>query len=491
MKERVAVIGGGFSGLAAAAHLAKAGRSVTLVEKNDELGGRARVLREAGFLFDRGPSWYWMPDVFEEFFAHFGHHPSDLYELKRLDPSYSVYFGPRQRMDVPATMEGLHRLFEELEPGSSGKLDRFLLEASRKYELAMGGMVQQPGLSPLELIQPRALAGMLRMSVFGSFSAHVRKYFKHPKLISLLEFPVLFLGATPQDTPALFSLMNHADMALGTWYPMGGMGRVVDAMAQVAREQGVEIATGVTVKELAVEHGRVTRVLTDTVDIACDQVVAAADYHHVEQSLLGPGYRTYSASYWEDRTLAPSVLMFYIGVGRTLKNAQHHMLFFDEDLGPHAREIYKDPRWPSRPLFYASCTSVTDPGVAPAGMENLVILIPIAPGLDDEEAIREHYYHLVLERMERIIGEEIRPHVVHRSSCSVSDLIQDVNAFKGNAYGLANTLRQTAFLRPSIRSRKLKNLYFAGQFTVPGPGVPPALISGGIVARQLLKDHSR
>ena len=491
MMGRVVVIGGGFAGLASAAHLAKAGRNVTLLEKNAELGGRARRCRADGFTFDRGPSWYWMPDVFEQHFARFGRAPSDYYELKRLDPSYSVYFGSDERIDVPASLDGLRQLFERYERGAARALDRFLGEARRKYELAMGGMVRKPGLSPLEFLEPRVIAGMLRMSVFSSFSAHVRRHFRHPRLISLMEFPVLFLGATPRNTPALFSLMNHADMALGTWYPTGGMGSVVDAVAEVAREQGAMFTHGAEVRRLDVSDGRVRAVITDDGEYPCDQVVAGADYHHVEQVLLDPAYRTYGEEYWKTRTLAPSVLMFYIGVGRRLNNVQHHMLFFDEDLGAHADDIYERPRWPDRPLFYASCTSVTDPGVAPEGMENLVVLIPIAPGLEDGEATREHYYHLVMERMERLTGQAIRPHVVHRSSCSVSELERDVNAFKGNAYGLATTLRQTAFMRPAIRSRKVRNLYFTGQFTVPGPGVPPALISGELVARQMINDMGR
>lgn len=491
MSKQVVVIGAGFAGLSAAAYLAKAGRKVIVVEKNADPGGRARKREEGGFVFDRGPSWYWMPDVFEAFFRDFGQRPADHYDLKRLDPSYAVHFGPDDRLEVPASMDKLYALFESLEPGSSDKLAVFLTEARRKYELAMGGMVRKPGLSPLELLELRTIPDMLRMHVFGSFSTHVRKYFSHPKLISLLEFPVLFLGATPQDTPALFSLMNHADMALGTWYPMGGMGRVVDAMVRVATEQGVEIRTSTTVRHLEVKERRIRAVVTDQGDIACDEVVAATDYHHVEQQLLAAPYRSYPKSYWPSRVLAPAVLMFFIGVDRKLPNMHHHMLFFDEDLAAHAHEIYRDPKWPERPLFYASCTSVTDPHTAPPGMENLVVLIPIAPGLADGEAVRERYYQLVLERMERLTGTAVRPHVIHRSSCSVSDLEQEVNAYRGNAYGLANTLRQTAFMRPSIRSRRLANLYFAGQFTVPGPGVPPALISGDIVARRIIKDHHR
>lgn len=486
MRRRTVVIGAGFAGLSAASHLARAGHHVVLLEKHMQAGGRARTLIANGFTFDMGPSWYWMPDVFERHFAHFGTHPSEHYELKRLEPSYAVYFGKDERITVPSSMESLRALFDSLEPGSSKSLDAFLKEARFKYEVGMKDLVLKPGLSILEFADIRVLKGMLRMQLFTSFSKHVRRYFKHPRLISLLEFPVLFLGATPQDTPALYSLMNHADMALGTWYPMGGMGSVVAAMQRVAEAQGVEIRFGETVERIEVNGGKATAVVTDTGTYPCDEVVGGADYHHVEQELLAFKDRVHSAGYWESRTMAPSVLMFYLGVDRRLSGLEHHTLFFDEDLNEHARDIYTDPRWPRKPLFYASCSSMTDPSVAPEGMENLVILIPIAPGLPDDDATRERYYGIVMDRLEQLTGQAVRAHVVFKKSYSVSDLELDMNAFKGNAYGLANTLRQTAILRPSIRSGKVSNLFFTGQLTVPGPGVPPALISGKVVADHIL-----
>ncbi len=491
MSDRTVVIGAGFAGLATASVLARAGLRVTLIEQNTDPGGRARRSQVDGFTFDRGPSWYWMPDVFEGFFAHFGQRPSDHYELIRLDPSYSVYFGKEERWRIPASMDGLRELFEKREPGAGRELDVFLAEAQKKYELGIHDMVWKPGRSFTELIDLRTLKGLLTMRILGSYASHVRRHFKDPRLIALLEFPILFLGATPRDTPALYSLMNHADMGLGTWYPMGGMGKVVDAMVTVARQNGVEFRFGESVQRIEVSGGAARRVATDQHVYDCDNLVGGADYHHVEQCLLEPRHRTYSEAYWQGRVLAPSVLMFYLGVSRKLDNLDHHTLFFDEDLDLHAHEIYKDPRWPTRPLFYVSCTSKTDPSVAPPGHENLVLLIPIAPALKDDEATRKRYYHLVMDRLERLTGQRIRPFVVHHSSCSVSDLEREVNAFKGNAYGLASTLRQTANLRPSIRSSKVRNLYYTGQFTVPGPGVPPALISGQLVAREMLKDMRR
>lgn len=486
MSKRVVVIGSGFAGLSSAAHLAKAGYKVTILEKNSQAGGRARTFQDTGFLFDMGPSWYWMPDVFEGFFSSFGKKVSDYYDLKRLDPSYAVWFGPDDRMQVPANMEALEAMFEQYEPGSAVKLRQFLKEAKYKYEVGMQDFVRKTSDSVMEFADMRVLKSMFRIQLFTSMSAHVRSLFKNEKLLELLEFPVLFLGATPQKTPALYSLMNYADMALGTWYPMGGMHKIVEGMVSVATELGASIELNAEVDSIQIEKGRAQSVRTkDGRVFEADAVVGAADYHHVETQLLQPEHRNYTDAYWEQRTMAPSSLLYYVGVNKRLKNLLHHNLFFDEDFNKHAHEIYESPNWPERPLFYVSAPSVTDPAVAPEGCENLFLLIPVAPGLKDTPEIREKYYHLIMDRLEALTGQKIREHVVYHRSYAHADFISDYHAFKGNAYGLANTLFQTAFLKPKMRNRKVKNLFYAGQLTVPGPGVPPALISGEVVATEI------
>jgi phytoene desaturase len=302
-----------------------------------------------------------------------------------------------------------------------------------------------------------------------------------------LEFPVLFLGATPAKTPAMYSLMNYADMALGTWYPMGGMYKIVEAMVSLAEELGVVLQLNQEVKQIATSNGLATKVITQNAEYAVDAVVGGADYHHLDQQVLAPEQRNYDETYWETRVMAPSSLLFYVGVKKRLKNLQHHNLFFDEDFTQHAIDIYEQPRWPEKPLFYVCAPSITDPSVAPEGYENLFILIPLAPDLEDTEALRERYYQVVMERLERLTGQEIRSEVVYKRSYAHRDFVQDYHAFKGNAYGLANTLFQTAFLKPKLRSKKVANLFFTGQLTTPGPGVPPSLISGQVVAREVAK----
>jgi len=489
MKRSAIVIGSGFAGTAAATTLASKGYAVTLVEKNDEPGGRARVWRKDGFTFDMGPSWYWMPEVFERYFARFGETVRGRYDLVRLDPSYQVIFSESERWDIPAGVPALKRLFERIEAGAGGALDRFLAEARLKYDLGMSELVYRPALSWGEFIRPDVVGGMLKSTVFGSLRKHVAAHFKDPRLRMLLEFPVLFLGASPDNTPALYSLMNYADMALGTWYPMGGMGRIIEAMVHVARAQGVDVRTGLRVERVLVENGKAAGVRTPHGDLRADTVVAAADYHHVERDLLEPKNRSYSERYWDGRVMAPSSLLFYLGFNARLPGLLHHNLFFDASLDDHAREIYDDPQWPSRPLMYVSAPSKTDLSVAPAGHENIFALIPIAPGLHDTEDVRGHYRELVLDKLATRTGMDVRSHLVLERSYSINDFKSDYNAYRGNAYGLANTLRQTAVLKPSMKSRRVKGLYFAGQLTVPGPGVPPSLISGQVVADLIEKEH--
>ena len=491
-KKHVVVIGSGFAGLSAATHLAaRANCSVTLLEKNDSPGGRARKFEAKGFTFDMGPSWYWMPDVFERYFAHFGKKPSDYYDLIRLDPSYSVIFGENDTLDLPANLAQFKATLEGIEPGAGIQLDRFLAQAKYKYEVGIQDLVQRPSRSFLEFASPQLLLDVIRMDVFQSMSRHVRKFFSHEKIIRLMEFPVLFLGATAENIPALYSLMNYADIALGTWYPKKGMHEIIRAMVSLAEEKGVKIRYSAAVEEIEINDGGAKQIrLTSGEIIPCDVVVAGADYHHVDRHLINPNYSNYSEGYWDKRVMAPSSLLFYLGVDTKLKNLHHHNLFFDEPLGPHADAIYKNPRWPEKPLFYVCAPSITDPTVAPDGMENLFLLIPLAPDLEDSEMLREKYYDIIMTRLEKLTGQEIRSHVIFKRSYAHTDFKKDYHAFKGNAYGLANTLRQTALLKPSLKNKKVKNLFYTGQLTVPGPGVPPSLISGEVVAREVIKEFN-
>jgi phytoene desaturase len=492
LKKKVTIIGSGFAGLSAASFMAKAGWNVTVLEKHATPGGRARQLKTNGFTFDMGPSWYWMPDVFERYFKQFNRSVSDFYVLKRLDPSYRVYFKDGA-MDVPADFKALQELFDSIEPGSDVQLEKFLKEAAYKYETGINKLIFKPGRSITEFIDIDLLKGLFKLDVFSSMRSHVAKYFTHPKLVELMEFPVLFLGALPEHTPALYSLMNYADIKGGTWYPSNGMYGIVKGMYDLAVELGVgfhfgEEVTAITVKK-KIAQSVVTRSVTGEEKIyETNVVIGGADYHHIETKLLPESCRSYTEAYWNKRIMAPGCLLYYVGLNKKLDGIQHHSLFFDTSFEVHGKQIYTTKEWPTDPLFYVSATSVTDRNTAPAGCENLFLLIPVAAGLEnDTEALREKYFDMIIARMEKHFGQSIKDAVIYKSSFAGSDFISEYNSFKGNAYGLANTLLQTAILKPSCRSKKVKNVFYTGQLTVPGPGVPPSLISGEVVAGEIVK----
>ncbi|MFT4594207.1 MAG: phytoene desaturase [Bacteroidia bacterium] len=488
MGKKITVIGSGFAGLASAACCAQNGHDVTVYEKNSSIGGRARQFSVDGFTFDMGPSWYWMPEVFENFYQKFGHTASDFYQLDRLSPSYRVYFGKDDFVDIPSSLDEIYDLVESLEKGAANQLKKFLKEAKYKYEVGMNEFVFKPGLSVTEFLDPRLISSAFRLNMFQSISTHIRKHFKNPKLIQILEFPVLFLGAKPSETPAMYSLMNYADWNLGTWYPQGGMYKIIEAMEQICLEQGVKIETNSNVEKIITAGNRASGISINKQEIHSDIIIGTADYHHIDQHLLPKEKRNYDEKYWDSRQLSPSCLLYYVGVKKQVANLLHHTLFFDTDFDKHLDEIYDSKEWPGNPLFYVCAPSKTDKSVAPEGYESLFILIPVAVNLKDEESLHKKYFDLVVNRIEQITGESIKEDVIYKRSYAHQDFENDYNGYKGNAFGLANTLKQTAILKPSMRSKHLKNLFFAGQLTTPGPGVPPSLISGQVVATQIEKE---
>ena len=486
MSDSIAVIGSGFASLAAATTLATAGEKVNVYEKNESAGGRARKFETNGFTFDMGPSWYWMPEVFEKYFNRFGKSVSDYYDLVRLSPSYRVYFGKGDFVDVPANKKELFELFESIEKGSAQELDKFLTDAAYKYEVGVNKLVYKPSTSIMEFANAEVIGGALKLNLFSSIAKQIDKQFKNEKLRQILKFPVLFLGAKPENIPSLYSLMNYADLELGTWYPMGGMHKIVEGMVKLAEEKGVEFHYNSPVEKLCLTEKKVSGVQVKGQKIKSKAVIAGADYYHVDKNLLPENKRMYSEKYWDNRVLAPSSLLFYLGLNKRVTNLKHHNLFFDTDFAKHAEEIYDEPQWPSNPLFYVCVPSITDYTVAPEGCENLFVLMPIAPDLSDNEEMRERYFNILLNRLEDITGEQIKNHVTYKRSYCVEDFKSDYNSYKGNAYGLANTLTQTAFLKPKLQNRHLPNLFYTGQLTTPGPGVPPSLISGQVVADFML-----
>ena len=479
MKKNIIIIGSGFSSISAACYLAKAGHTVQILEKNSTPGGRARQFKKDGFTFDIGPSWYWMPDVFEKFFGDFDRKVSDYYTLEKLDPGYEVYFDQMESIKIGDTLEKIYTAFEAEEKGSAVKLKKFIKKAEDNYNIAIKDLVYRPGISPLELVTP---ATIKKVGYFlSTIKKEVTKEFKNERLAQILQFPVLFLGAKPSNTPAFYNFMNFADFGLGTWHPDKGMYSVVEGMVQMVKELGVQFSTGQNVETICVENGKATGVIANGVPIDADVVVSGADYNHSE-SLLKPKERGYTDAYWDKKVFAPSSLLFFIGLDKKVENVSHHTLHFDVDFDAHARSIYDTPEWPKDPLFYGNFPSITDSAMAPEGKEACFLLIPIGPGIEDTQEMRDQYFDMVIERLEHLTKQSIKEAILFKESFCVNDFVSEYNSYKGNAYGMANTLLQTAFLRPKLKSKKVENLFFTGQLTVPGPGVPPALISGKLVA---------
>ncbi|MBK9211590.1 MAG: phytoene desaturase [Saprospiraceae bacterium] len=487
MNKRIAIIGAGISGLSAAAYAAKDGNIVHVFEKHAQPGGRARqYTTENGYTFDMGPSWYWMPDIIDQFFQDFGYRVADFYELISLDPQFEMVFGDGN-LSIPKNYLELKHLFESVEKGAAHNLDKFMQTAKYKYEVGMQDFVNKPCFSWTEFFSFKIAKSAIKLDLLTNFRSYVSKYFTHPKLRALMEFPVIFLGAAPQNIPALYSLMNYGGYALGTWYPMGGFYQLILAMQKVAENQGVQFHFNHSVEKIVTENNIANALVVNGVKMDFDAIIASSDYHHSE-TLLDGNQKNYTEKYWESRTFAPSCLIYYLGFNKKIPNLLHHTLFFENDLDAHVHSIYEDKNWPEKPLFYACCPSKTDPNVAPQGHENLFLLMPIATGLSDEESIREKYFLEMIKRLEKHTGEKnLLEYLDYKRSYCVKDFINDYNAYKGNAYGLANTLNQTAVLKPSIRNKKIKNLFYTGQLTVPGPGVPPSIISGKIVATEVNK----
>lgn len=483
--KKALVIGSGFSGLSSAAFLSKNGFEVTLVEKNKTVGGRARIFHEKGYSFDMGPSWYWMPEIFENFFNEFNLKIEDLYDLKQLDPGFKIVFKD-QEINLPSSWNEICHLFDKYEENGADKLNKFMEDAQQKYSIGLDFLYNSPGVSIRELFNPQILKNINKLQLLTSYRNHIKKYFSNEYLINILEFPVLFLGTSAKHTPALYSLMAYSGIKQGTFYPIGGFNAVIKSMEKLCIDLGVKIITGNEVKKINIKNKKVVSVSTENEEIETDYLIASADYAHVENQLLEKKYRNYSTEYWNKKNFSPSSLLFYLGVSKKLNKLDHHTLFFDEDIEQHSNDIYEKPIWPKKPLFYACCPAKTDPKVAPKDKENLFILVPIAAGLNDTEEIREEYFKIVMKRLEKFCGEKIIEHIEYKKSYCVNDFITDYNAFKGNAYGLANTLMQTANLKPKIVNKQVQNMYYTGQLTVPGPGVPPSIISGQLVAEQII-----
>jgi phytoene desaturase len=484
-EKRVIIIGSGFGGLAAAGLLARDGHDVKVIEKNDHAGGRASIWKKDGFLFDLGPSWYLMPDVFENFFAEFDKKPEDYMNLVRLNPSYRVFYDKDDFVDISKDLEKNLELFESIEKGASEKMKKYLETSKYQYEVAMKDFIYKDYQHLTDFFKPKLVKEGIKLHMFDKLDSYAMRFFKSDRIRKILEYTIVFLGGSPYDSPALYSLMSHVDFKLGVWYPIGGIGKLVEAMKRVAEQNGAEFIFNNPVNKINVEAGKVKGVSTKKQDFDADIVVCNADFPYAEMNLLDKSNWSYSKRYWYSRKIAPSAYLLYLGLNKRIDSLIHHNLYFEKNWENHFNQIFHKPEWPDNPSYYVSCTSKTDDNVAPKGHENMFILVPVAAGLEDTQKIREKYFSKVLRHLENLIGESIIDSIVLKRIFAHNDFTERYNAFKGTALGLAHTLRQTAVFRPQHESKKVKNLYYTGHYNHPGIGVPMVIISSQIISKMI------
>lgn len=487
--KQVVVIGAGLSGLTTAALLGKSGIKVKVIEKLDQVGGRASVHRAKGFKFDLGPSWYMMPTEFDHLFELLGKSRKDYFNLERLDPAYKVFFDDGEQVTVFPEFERNQQEFERLETGAGEELANYLQETKEKYEISLARFLQPEYKNPFEFLNWTVLTKGLRLGLLGKYHNRVKHSFKSPYLQKVLEYMSLFLGGSPYNTPAVYTLINWADFGLGIWYPTGGMDKLPKALRSIAEEYGVEFYLDEEVVGFEFAKDSVTVVNTDKSQYSADSIVNTADLAYFDTEIMPEKFRVKSVQAWDQATLAPSAQLFYLGFSRKFPKLPHHSLFLLNNWQQGFEDIFgDDPKWSQNVNFYVSVASRTDNSVAPAGHENMMILIPAAPGIESDPEIVEHYFEQVMTRITEVVGVDPRQYLLYRYDFAQQDFRERYNAYKGNGFGLANTLLQTAIFRPKITHPLLDNLYFAGQFVLPGTGMPIVIKSGEMAASRVIRD---
>ncbi len=493
MKKSAIIIGSGMGGLGSACLLAKAGWDVTVLEKNDQTGGRAGIFEADGFTFDTGPSWYLMPDVFEHFFELLGEDVHKHLKLKRLSPSYRVFYKDTfLKADIHSERQKDFQTVEQLETGAAAKLEKYLEKSGYQYGIAKDRFMYKNYDSMRDFLTAEMAIEGSKLKVLRTMNKHVRKYFKTDAMQKLMQYPLVFLGASPYNAPAIYNIMSHIDFDMGVYYPEGGIYELVKALQSIAEEHGAEFRLNTTVKRITVENGKATGVVLENGDkLTADIVISNADIHHTETALLDKDHRTKSERYWKSRVMAPSALLIYLGVKGEIPELIHHNLLFSKDWKQNFKDIFDRPRWPKDPSLYVCKPSETDPSVAPSGHENLFVLVPIASDLKYDQKLLDDFAERTLETIEKhMYVKDLRERIVYKKLFCVEDFESKFNSYKGSALGLAHTLRQTAIGRPNNISKKVKDLYYVGAGTNPGIGLPVTLISAELMYKRLINDKT-
>lgn len=480
--KKVIIIGAGFGGLSTAAFLSKYGFDVTVLEKNSQVGGRASTYIEKGFLFDKGPSWYLMPEIFERFFKNFNKNFFDYYKLVKLDPNYRLFFEDGQVIDVPSNIESVKDIFESFEKGSSRKLEEYINNSTYQYNL-IDKFLYRKYESIKDIIDLKLLTDGIKLNIFNYMDGYVKRFFKNKKLRQILEYTTVFLGSSPYNTPAFYSIMSHVDFKSGVYYPFEGFSKVAQAYAEVAKDFGCKILLNKEVKKIVVKNGIAKGVETNDGFFDSDVVVSNADFYFTENSLLEPLYKSFDKKYWNRKILGPSAFLIFLGIKKKIEKLKHHNLYLVDDWENHFKTIFDIQKMPENPSFYISATSKTDKTTAPEGCENLFVLVPIASGIEDNDSLREQFFELIVEKISRLVGFDLKENILVKKIYSINDFVEDYNSYKGNALGLSHAKFQTAIFRLPYKSKRVNNLFFVGHYTHPGIGVPMVTIAGEVLSK--------
>jgi len=484
------IIGAGMGGLATALRLRRRGWEVIVLEKQPRPGGRSNLLQENGFRADTGPTILVMKAAFEEFYRDIQHDLHQRLRLVQLDPNYRIYYHDGSFIDLYSNMALLAQEVEKVRPGSAQRLFRFLGESAKKYELGME-FVERNYDHITDLANPRAALRLWQTQAHQNLYRQVSRFFEFDdKLTKAFSFHSMFLGLSPMDALAMYSLITYADLALGMWFPMGGIYSIIEDMLDLCQEMGVELRTNAAVEEICIDSGRVTGARLNNGEVVkSDIVVSNADLPYTYHHLVPSRYRKrYSDSKLSKMDYACSGFILFLGVDRVYHNVRHQALYFSEDYRANLEAIFKTKRLPDDPSFHLNIPTVTDPSLAPPGHSLIYVLAPM-PNLQadinwDEAA--PHLREVLLNRLEQILDPELRRHIVWEHSYRPIDWLTDINATYGTAFGsLSHRFFQSSYFRPHNKADGIRGLYFVGQGTYPGIGMPMVMISSRLVTQRI------
>lgn len=490
---KVIIIGAGIGGLATANLLAQDGHEVHVFEKNDYLGGRAGRFEKDGFIFDTGPSWYLMPEVFDAYYKLLGTSAGQELDLIKLTPAYKVFSGTEAPITITGDLERDGLTFENIETGAGEQLKRYVAESKQTYRTSLDHFLYSNFENKAALLHKEILknAGQFTKLATTPINKYVEQYFSNPRLRQIMEYPMVFLGSSPFSAPALYSLMSALDFDEGVFYPKGTMYSIVESLVGIGERLGVTYETLAPTVEIITQGGRATGIRLENGSVeTADIVISNADLHFTETELLKPNDQSYPEKYWAKKEASPSALLMYLGIDGKVPEFEHHTLLFADDWKGNFDAIFNTKTVPKPASLYISKTSQSD-ATAPEGKENIFVLVPLPAGIALSETETETLADSYLEQIRASTGVDLKARTITRTLFGPNDFSAKYNAWQSTMLGPSHKLAQSAFFRTPNKSKKVKNLYYVGASTVPGIGVPMCLISAQLVAERIEKEPRR